>query len=344
MELIFCKNDPCSLYQCNYGAICVPSVSGPGATCQCPTDCSSYGVSLVQTSVCGSDGRNYENECELRKRACYDQRNIALKYTGICVEGRTREEGEVILGTSNPESSFGDKTRVRKWTVQNVRCVNSTEIVDLCVDVTTSAVGTMTPSAPPTAKHTQVNPCDSLTCLPGEECNIDVFGIARCECPPPCESVIRPVCGSDGVTYDNRCELWRNVCVKQENISVLYAGVCGEEGPCSDFTCEFGAVCVDRQGRPVCECPDCPAQLDPVCGSDGLSYDNECFLRSEACRQRRTIDIKYRGKCSGCEDKVCSNYGVCEANERGEGSCVCPDACPEVSNILFLTKNNNIAN
>lgn len=41
----------------------------------------------------------------------------------------------------------------------------------------------------------------------------------------------------------------------------------------------------------------------------------------------------------GCEEKVCTNYGVCEANEKSEGTCVCPEACPDVSTPLILLCN-----
>ena len=73
-----------------------------------------------------------------------------------------------------------------------------------------------------------INPCASLSCLPGEECNIDSFGIARCECPPPCQPIVRPVCGTNNETFDNQCELWRAVCLKQKDIIIKHQGICGK--------------------------------------------------------------------------------------------------------------------
>ena len=71
-------------------------------------------------------------------------------------------------------------------------------------------------------------PCDSLTCGPGEECHVDRQGNARCNCPPPCEEVLRPVCGNDLVTYDNICELRRQSCLGKKTVSVMFYGECGK--------------------------------------------------------------------------------------------------------------------
>jgi hypothetical protein len=69
-------------------------------------------------------------------------------------------------------------------------------------------------------------------------------------------------------------------------------------GPCSSHVCDYGAHCIERGGRAECDCPVCPAEFDPVCGSDGISYGNECKLRLEACQHRRDIAILYKGLCS----------------------------------------------
>jgi coxsackievirus/adenovirus receptor len=53
-------------------------------------------------------------------------------------------------------------------------------------------------------------------------------GITNCVCPGECERIVRPVCASDGNTYDNMCEMKRAGCVRKADISAKYIGVCGK--------------------------------------------------------------------------------------------------------------------
>lgn len=62
--------------------------------------------------------------------------------------------------------------------------------------------------------------------------------------------------------------------------------------------CQWGAICAETSGTAVCECPTCPAEFQPVCGDDGISYGNECKLRLEGCKHRREIRVLYQGLCS----------------------------------------------
>lgn len=72
------------------------------------------------------------------------------------------------------------------------------------------------------------HPCDSVKCGSRERCSLDARGVAVCGCGPECEPVVRPVCGSDGHTYDSRCHLDRTSCLDNRDVRIAYTGPCGE--------------------------------------------------------------------------------------------------------------------
>ena len=43
-----------------------------------------------------------------------------------------------------------------------------------------------------------------------------------------CPQVVNPVCGSDGVTYGNVCQLLKAFCVQRRRITVMKNGPCGK--------------------------------------------------------------------------------------------------------------------
>ena len=66
--------------------------------------------------------------------------------------------------------------------------------------------------------------------------------------------------------------------------------------PCSEVECSGrGEHCVD--GRCVCRHRDCPTNYDPVCGTDSVTYPNQCTLDLIACTERRDIDTYHLGVC-----------------------------------------------
>lgn len=48
-----------------------------------------------------------------------------------------------------------------------------------------------------------------------------------------------------------------------------------------------------------CLCvPQCNSDYVPVCGSNGESYQNECYLRQAACKQQSEILVVSEGSCA----------------------------------------------
>ena len=59
-------------------------------------------------------------------------------------------------------------------------------------------------------------------------------------------------------------------------------------GICDLVKCSGNKHCFSKQnGQYDCRCPledECPASGEKVCGSDEITYDNECKLKAKACK------------------------------------------------------------
>ena len=87
-----------------------------------------------------------------------------------------------------------------------------------------------------TIAPTTLTPCAAIRCGFFATCEV-INGSASCECSQSCGNVSQPVCGSDGVTYENICELEKSSCQKAKHITVVKQGMCGkcESGRCLFF-------------------------------------------------------------------------------------------------------------
>lgn len=163
--------------------------------------------------------------------------------------------------------------------------------------------------------------CDTNTCKFDGEC-LRIGDIITCICDFKCNNDFAPVCGSNHKVYNNECLLRRDACKQQTEILLVSEGSCpvtdagsgsgdeaGNEGSAENGQketstcdiCQFGAEC-DVDAEDVwCVCNiDCShISFNPVCASDGRSYDNPCQVKEASCQKQERIEVKFLGHCQG---------------------------------------------
>lgn len=64
-------------------------------------------------------------------------------------------------------------------------------------------------------------------CSPNSICLWSQDGTTKCVCEKQCSYAYSPVCGSDGLTYASECQLNRQACEEQSDLSVVDSNACG---------------------------------------------------------------------------------------------------------------------
>ncbi len=168
----------------------------------------------------------------------------------------------------------------------------------------------------------------AVACVRGADCGPGMFcDGTTCdgpgECAPrldldTCPDDYEPVCGCNGVTYANACE-------------AASAGArVAADGPCactSNDDCGADFFCAGMTCGGLGECsvrPElCPRFIDPVCGCDGVTYDNSCLAAA------RGVRVASMGRCACDTNEDCSPQEYC-AGRLCDGPGVCtlkPTSC-----------------
>ncbi|XP_028848509.1 agrin isoform X3 [Denticeps clupeoides] len=314
--------DPCSEMNCTYGSTCIQSSDGLSAKCMCPLSCDN----LPWQTVCGSDGKDYSSECELHRKACENQRNVRVQFTGPCNPCKATGSTVCRVEPLTRKAILGPQT-----------CSMSASPVCASDGNTYLSECQMTQTAMET--KTDLRVIHTGVCRKQEQCKDEckfngvclVEGSsARCSCEPiHCDGTYNPLCGSDGSTYPNVCEKRKAECLSRAHISTNHSGPCDLDmpSPCLKKKCHFGAACVVQNGEPVCECPNaCPQAREPVCGSDGQTYGSRCEMHAMSCALQKEIHVLRPGPCvESCLN--CSFGGICDGQT---GKCVCPTECVDI--------------
>ncbi|XP_072014296.1 uncharacterized protein [Amphiura filiformis] len=122
-------------------------------------------------------------------------------------------------------------------------------------------------------------------------------------CPSNCDTAYVPVCGSDGRTYPNLCNLRRQDCTTNVPLTVMHPGQC------------LNSICPTV----------CTADYNPVCGSNGQTFGNRCELGRAAC-VTSTLTLAYPG--------ACIPIGTCQNACTREYMPVCGNDAKTYSNIF----------
>uniref|UniRef100_UPI00358DFFCB tomoregulin-1-like n=1 Tax=Myxine glutinosa TaxID=7769 RepID=UPI00358DFFCB len=77
------------------------------------------------------------------------------------------------------------------------------------------------------------------------------------------------------------------------------SGIQSQYRPNTCSRCKFEAECDEDAEDVECVCNiDCTvSNYNPVCASDGISYDNPCLVREASCLKQESIDVMLLGKC-----------------------------------------------
>ena len=290
--------------------------------------------------VCGSDNKTYRNMCELNKSYA------VLQHEGRCVVRASSEDPSKLVANCTEDFkpvcgrdgvTYGNECRMKFRGIDKAHDgVCGVEDYDPKVFAGKKCTCSYEwhPVCTRNSKINFENLC-FVRCIHQLEGSFDA-----CGSPCQCKTDYDPVCSTQGITYDNQCQLECARDVKALNgecesilydcdsgCSQVFTPVCGKDNKtyrnkciasckgvewAKDGLCDSDSKDPNKQKNLVNEksnksiealCDRCSRQIkiSPVCSEDGITYENECQCQ---CQNG--------GVCPKYADGPCPNRGMFE--------------------------------
>ncbi|HNO77462.1 MAG TPA: Kazal-type serine protease inhibitor domain-containing protein [Phycisphaerae bacterium] len=296
--------------------------------CLTEDGCGSTGACILKPDVCpavfdpvcGCDGQTYGNACKAREAGAN------IEFDGPCaIECQDNVECTGFFAYCAKGIGECDGGGVCEATLQSCPQVydpvcgcDGQTFFNIC-DAASQRINVayLGECLPPSC--VQNSDCDPhhFCSKPDSECGGDGVCVPT---PQNCPSVFDPVCGCDGQTYSNHCV------ASESGQSVASDGACPEQCR-NDTECDIDQFCLkegcsDEFGACAENPQSCPLVFDPVCGCDGLTYDNACIALQAGA------NVDWDGPCvSNCTSNLDCSEVVAILCFRPIGDCDAPGVC-----------------
>uniref|UniRef100_B4MPU0 GK21539 n=1 Tax=Drosophila willistoni TaxID=7260 RepID=B4MPU0_DROWI len=219
--------------------------------------------------VCGSDGRTYNTECQLRKRACRSNNaQLEVAYRGHC---KTSCHGVQCLN--------------------GLMCVEDQYMMPHCISCNIEC-----------PRHNGNRRDNDDGDDDDDELDLDGYGYDGDY------DEERAVCGVDGKTYRSACDINRMICKIGRSIAVAYPGPCrADRVSCADIKCGPKDTCLVDLQTQMPRCVSCrykcsrkrqqQSGVDKICGFNNHTYNSWCEMRKDSCATGYFIGVKAQGSC-----------------------------------------------